>query len=34
LAGLNVDVPESLEDMLLLVNTLPDGTAAALAAKK
>jgi len=32
-AGLNVDVRESLEDMLLLANTLPDGTAAALAAK-
>ncbi len=24
-AGLNVDVRESLEDMLLLANTLPDG---------
>jgi hypothetical protein len=32
-AGLNVDVRENLEDMLLLVSTLPDGTAAALAAK-
>ncbi len=32
-AGLNVDVRESLEDMLFLVNTLPDGMVAALAAK-
>jgi hypothetical protein len=32
-AGLNMDVRESLEDMLLLVNTLSDRTAAALVAK-